>query len=637
HFRRRPGPLLFCGGARAPPAAVSWFSAERIFLRQFITSDEASYVFQANNFLDGVIARPPPPFPDAFLHGMIVIHHEAGWFSRYPPGHPLWLIPGLWLGDVRVSAALAAAVAMWFLCAAATTLNISQALIALPLLLSPWFIFMYGTLLSHTSGLAATALLCWAYIRGQQRKSIVLLGSAGLAWSFLFLNRTYTAAWMAVPFGLDALIEWLRHRSRDALARAVVFAGAAAIGPALYLIYNGLATGDPLTPTYLFYDPDEAPGFGPRRMEGEWLIHTPERGWRIFIENAKLLNRWWLGFEGSLALAAILAVFGWSRRWSPTLLCATLAVWLGYIAFWYPGAPEAGGPVYWFETLAPLSLVAGMGFQRLWNGLNLRPALRIAAASLMGVTLAVNSLSFVRREAEARAPAQQARRELESTLAGLPRRSLVLLENFVFPPFHELAFNPKGLESEPIRALSQRAENSVLQRIFRDRPAFLIRGDHPLKVIPLDPPDFLVLSKEAKKFYSQTGTDLALGTSEVARVAREGQDREGWICFGSVFQVPAGRYRLIWTGECRDVPSSDPILFEWFEVGSAESLVRQAVSGNISPVLSEAVIELTNLVSQLSPCVTYGGKGFLALREVRLEEIRPSDADTAAPASSSDG
>lgn len=603
---------------------VSLESADRIFQRRPITSDENSYVFQANNFLDGLIARPTPPFPEAFLHAMIVIHHRAGWFSRYPPAHSIWLMPGVALDDLRIPVAAAAALAMWFLCAAAAALGIAQGLVAVPLLLSPYFIFMYGTHLSHTSGFAMVALMCRSYIRGQQEGARAWLAVAGLAWGALFLNRTYTAALIAIPFGIDALVVWARNRSWDAFWRAALFAGSASVGVLIYMLYNWLATGDAFTATYLFYEPSEGIGFGPRRALGIEVQHTPERGWGHFVAHLRSLNTWLFGFTGSLLAAAALAGWGWSRRWSATLLAAVLSVWLGYIAFWYPGVPDAGGPVYYFETLAPLMLLIGLGLQRLWSAHAFAPRGRALSAVALALALLATIAPFIKREAEKREPKQRFRRLLDETVERLPAGALVFFEKLWFPDEHELAFNPRGLESVRLRVLSQYEDNVVLQRLFRHRPAFLIHGENPLNPMPLDPPARVVLGREAHKFFRRTGRNETIEENARVRVARAGRDSEDWLCYGQHLNVPAGHYRIRWLGDARDIDPAHPL---HLDVTSERGRIRWAdavVSGSTSNLLAEFTVHLTNALTALEPRIKYGGSGDIIVRKVLIEEITPS-------------
>lgn len=162
-------------------ALLSWVSAHSIFLGVPTGSDENSYFFQANSFADGVISRDAPPFHDRFKQYMVILDDEAGWLSRYPPAHPLWLAPARWFGSVYVLTALAAALGVAFLCAAGLALGIPPLILALTLLPSPYFVFMYGTALSHTSGFMAVSILLWAYIRWQKGSGARFAVFAGLA------------------------------------------------------------------------------------------------------------------------------------------------------------------------------------------------------------------------------------------------------------------------------------------------------------------------------------------------------------------------------------------------------------------------------------------------------------------------
>ena len=89
-----PGLVLLC----VLGAALSYWISVRVFHQTPMTTDECSYIFQANNFLSGRIARDAPPYDHAFVQEMVIFHREAGWLSRDPPAHSVWLIPGVILG-----------------------------------------------------------------------------------------------------------------------------------------------------------------------------------------------------------------------------------------------------------------------------------------------------------------------------------------------------------------------------------------------------------------------------------------------------------------------------------------------------------------------------------------------------------
>ena len=140
-------------------AACSLVVNQYVYFDTPVTTDENSYVFQANNFIEGRIARPCPPVPPVFYHEMIIMDSKAGWMSRYPPAHCLWLVPGVCVDEPRLMVALAAALSVWFISGCVLTLGGSALAVCLVTLFSPFFQFVYGTLLSHTSGLMAVAVM----------------------------------------------------------------------------------------------------------------------------------------------------------------------------------------------------------------------------------------------------------------------------------------------------------------------------------------------------------------------------------------------------------------------------------------------------------------------------------------------
>ena len=244
--------------------AAAWWLYRNVFHCAPITTDENSYVFQAYNFLAGVIARPLPPLSGLFFHEMIIQDDRAGWLARYPPGHPLWLLPGCLFHQPHLMVALAAALSVGVMARTGALFGRREAwLAALLLLCSPFFLFTHGTLLGHTSGLLAALLLLYGFLRWQLTAAPGFAALAGFGWSWLLLNRTFTALWLAIPFGLYALLcLWQRWRDKSAWLGTVLFAATACAGIGGILLYNKLSTGQALLMTYLMYDPSEGPGFG---------------------------------------------------------------------------------------------------------------------------------------------------------------------------------------------------------------------------------------------------------------------------------------------------------------------------------------------------------------------------------------
>lgn len=71
---------------------VLWGSPDALAL----VHDEASYLLQAEIFARGTWAVPSPPLPHFFEQFHVLV--EPVLAPKYPPGHALLLVPGVWLG-----------------------------------------------------------------------------------------------------------------------------------------------------------------------------------------------------------------------------------------------------------------------------------------------------------------------------------------------------------------------------------------------------------------------------------------------------------------------------------------------------------------------------------------------------------
>ncbi len=605
--------------------SASLWLGESVFLDAPLTTDENAYLFQAHCFADGVLARPAPEPKRMFPHEMLIMDDQAGWMSRYPPGHAAWLTPGVLAGRPRIMVALAALLSFLVMAGLGRQLGLSRLLLPLLLLLSPYFLFMHGTLLSHSSGLLAAACMLLAYVRLKQGGSVLWGMLAGLAWTALFLNRTYTAALVAVPFGIDALVDLARHRTARNLAGTLFFVLASGLGFALFLLYNHLTVGDPWTPTYLYYQASDALGFGPRPPGQIPAVHTPAAGLRAMAENLRLLDRWLYGFPGSLALVLALGLVGWNRRWSPLCLAAPICVWLGYVLFWFEGI-RLVGPVYYFETLVFLLVLAGFGLQRL-----LAPATRLSWRRLVpavacGLAAAFFSIGFVRQQADVLRSWQETGGRYRALLAQAPAGSLILAPriegmNYVS---RGMAFNPRGLDSDPLVASMDKLDPRILAGAFPERrPLVLVQDQGRLRLEPFADNRPIRYLFPVTETLCRTGENRGGEPGSRLRVAHAGVHGADWLAYGATFWVGPGSYNLQVALRVEGASADAPLVIDVVTDGGNRVLARHTVcETGPGPVRMPFRVARS---TRVEPRIYYNGSGTVVAGEMKIIQV-PDDS-----------
>lgn len=595
---------------------------ERVFFNQYVTTDEHSYIYQAWLYSQGKLSLSCPPLPDAFFHRMIICDDQVGWVSRYPPAQILWLLPGVVLGYPRIMTAVAAFVAIWFLIQAGRRLDIPGWCIALLLLISPYFWLMQGTVLSHTSALAVTSVMIWAYLVWIQERKFSFVVIAGLAWAFLFLGRSYTAIWIALPFAVDSLIRLGQNRTRRELIGTLSFAVSAGSGVIGYLAYNYLITGDALLSTFLYYNPSDTLGFGLRHGR----MFTPELGWEYIKTNISALNINLWGFKGSLWLWLALSLFGWRNRISAMFLTATFLVWLAYGAFWFPGISDIQ-PVYYYETLGFMVLAAGLGLNRLLRANWRAPEwMKGLLAGILVVTISVGALKTFDANAEVVKKRMRYLHSKSQAIQSVPPGSIVILDKL---QKWGLVFNPHGLDSDPMVVRDVNGVSLVLPRLFPDRTLYelsthasveprLVQGwEHALRVIPATS----TAAKTGKRNQSVKPTTY---------LALESEHKAGLLAYRvRQFMLP-GLYEIAFIVKVSGESGDKVGHIELFDIQQDKNLQTKMLSpGDRKVVLRLNVYE----DSIVAPRLFFDGAGQLEFDriEIRLLQLEPEPRKTSFP------
>ncbi len=366
--------------------------------------DDVAYVWQAKIFALARAAVPAPPRPYFFEQGFILIT-DGRWFTKYPPGWPLLLVPGVWAGIPWSINPLCAGGTLALVYATGRRLYGPAAgfWAALLGLTSPFLLFMAGSFMSHTSTMFAlmAAVYCFVWLKTvppppaaarrflglDWRTALLSLGTGfGLSWAFI--SREATALGVALPFFVWSLIDiaggvraWRRARraapggTRQLIARVAPYAlmVAGALPPLVVLgVVNQALLGSPFKLAQELVGSYDRLGFGPG-FGPEPAGHTPALGLYNALVYLRTLQGDLFGWPPTLALAPLLiALVGtvgsrWRQaRWDLFLLGGFLGLVAIYFAWW--SSTTIYGARYWYEGLPFLLLLSGRGVQLLGRG-----------------------------------------------------------------------------------------------------------------------------------------------------------------------------------------------------------------------------------------------------------------------------
>ena len=397
---------LVIGVLSAIIITVGWGS-----LRQIpIIHDEASYLFQARLFASGHWTAPSPPVPEFFEQWHVLVVPRFA--SKYPPGHALLLVPGIWLGlPGLVPVLLGAATAALVFSIARRLTNGIVAFWTWGFWITSFIVlWMLGSYFSQTTSAFCWMLGWYALLRWREGgERWLLVVAVVVAW--LGLTRPLTALAYAIPVGIYVLRGTAQRRRWPALGRAI------ALGLAMLLllpVWSVKTIGTARTTPYALYSkvyfPWDAPGFGydstppQRALTPDMAIVAASNAapHRAYVPSALPMNlvarmryvfaiMWGppriivvaLGLLGLLAMTAEL-LFGLASMFTLLLLY----LWFNHDPTW---------PVYYFEIEPVLAFLAALGLWRVmswqWRTIRLRP-MRVPPAPLLAGTSLVMMLGF---------------------------------------------------------------------------------------------------------------------------------------------------------------------------------------------------------------------------------------------------
>jgi hypothetical protein len=425
-----------------------------------IIHDEASYLIQAQTFARGRWTMPSPPLPEFFeqFHVFVVPHFA----SKYPPGHGILMVPGIWLGFQGLVPLLlnGLAAALLFVLVRRVT-NGWVALLTFLLWLT-----MSGNLAFRSSYFSETtssvlwlagwlALLEWGE---KPRERWLMAMAACIGW--MAITRPLTAVAFALPIGAVVLWRTARAKQWRTLVRPIVLGVAIlslipiwsarttgnwretpySLYSKLYFPFDAMGFGFDSTPPERQLPPDMRPfadGFGPVHVN-HTLDQAPSillADWKVMFVSAFRDSRLPLAVFAVLSLA-VLPVAGWFA------IAGSVLLTFCYLAFAHPALWD----LYYLEIFPLLPFLTACGMWATWlaitrridprRQLRLAPPQAAVAAVLAGLVLLLPLHAEV-----ARAKAYQLRNRLQrtqftATTALLPgRRTMVFVH---YAPNHSV-------------------------------------------------------------------------------------------------------------------------------------------------------------------------------------------------------
>ncbi len=447
--------------------------------------DEVVYLFHARYLAAGELFLAPPPVPAAFDLDLMLLD-QGKWYCPVPLGWPLVLALGVRVGAPWLVNPLlggATVLAVYALLRELTSRRNARIAVAL-LSLSPWFVFLNMSFMTHPLTLLVASCAALGVARARRTGGIASCVGAGLAIGVASLVRPLDGMLLALLLGLWSIGLGGARLRLGAIAALVA---STALSGLAVLPYNRALTGEPLRfPIQRYVDVVYGPGkndmgFGPDKGLGwggldPWPGHSLWEGlvtaqFNLFSVNAELFG--WC--TGSLALVWLwLLVSRWSKT-DRAMACVVVAIVGSSLLYWFNGGPDFGAR-YWHLILVPLLWASVRGLNELERRLDDPTRAHAALALLAVISLSTwmpwRALDKYWGYRGVRGTARDV-----VVAAGL-ERELVLVQGERHPDFAALAWlnPPRWGANAPIFAWARDGETSAeLLNEFSEREVRIVR------------------------------------------------------------------------------------------------------------------------------------------------------------------
>lgn len=455
--------------------------------------DEQALVLQARLFAQGRWTGDPVPIPEFFEQAHVFVEPRVA--GKYPPGHSLALVPGVWLNRYGlgpiVESGLTGACIYWLAVRAGG--GAVGLLVWLLWSTSAIGLFWRASYFSQgTSGLLFVALaVCAVQWRAHRRFAHLVI--AFVLIGAMYLTRPLTALALGGVIGAGLARDVVAAgRWRQLVAATVALCGVLSLN----LLWHSRVTGNAMVSPYALYSrlymPSEKPGFGldrspplrPVSSRIRWLVddfrqvheqHTLPRLPLIALQRVGVLvmmvGEGWRLILGALFLIGLVR----SPRSRDTRAAAAtvVAVVAAYLVYAHP----LNWTLYYSEVLPAMIFIAVIEFRLLLQSALHLPQQKAAgvllASALVAMPFLYRDVSLARRSRDVSA---QGHRMVASLLATVPDRRLVVFVRYPAGHNHHASIVGNALgDSDRVWLVHDLgAENVRLLARVKDRAPYIL-------------------------------------------------------------------------------------------------------------------------------------------------------------------
>jgi len=483
-------------------------------------TDEMAYRLQAEIFARGEWTLPARPYPEFFEQEHTFVTPFVA--AKYPPGHSLLLVPGVWLGwpPLMPLVLVGVAGALTFLLARELASSWVGVLTWAIWLTTPANLLYLPSYFSEVTTVVLWLLGWLALLKRVRGGGVAWLVTLAVSVAWALITRPLTGLVYAFPTVGTALYhEWRRGVFKPTMLGILVGTAILAIVPLWSWRTTGNWATTPLSLYTRMYDPWDVPGFGlnrtpalrplPRDLSNNFseLVavheqHTPANLPRVAVERLRALGpAVWMGWRLFFAPLFLLGLISLPRM----ALIGPLAAFLlfaGYLTY----AHMSHWIVYYIECLPVVAFVTATGIRVIFTGTERvhpragsagtsRPTFPVASHALrrirwpaiasheaaitisLAMAILIGSLPLALWVSRTMREETSLRRAFLGKIACLPTT-----KNVVFVQYPQsssktflLVANGASLQSSPTWVVFDRGqENILLQRVDPSRAAYTI-------------------------------------------------------------------------------------------------------------------------------------------------------------------